>query len=41
MNDIWIESNDDDLYDLVIATAEGRIAKPDIAVFLREHAIPV
>jgi len=37
MNDIWIESNDDDLYDLVIATAEARVDKSEIAEFLREH----
>jgi len=38
MNDIWIESDDDELYDVVIATAEGRISKTEIADFLRTHA---
>jgi death-on-curing protein len=38
MNDIWIESDDDDLYDAVMATAEVRISKTEIADFLRTHA---
>jgi death-on-curing protein len=38
MNDIRIECDDDDLYDVVMATAEGRITKSEIAAFLREHA---
>ena len=37
INDIWVESNDDELYALVIATAEARVEKSDIAEFLREH----
>lgn len=37
MNEIWVESNDDELYALVIATAEARVDKSEIAAFLREH----
>jgi len=37
VHDVWVESNDDELYDLVIATAEARVDKSDIAEFLRER----
>ena len=37
INDIWVESNDDELYALVIATAEARADKSEIAEFLRER----
>jgi death on curing protein len=38
LNGCLIEMPDDDAYDLVIATAEGRATKADIAAAFRQHA---
>jgi len=38
MNDAEIDSSDDDLTDLVLGVAEGRITKSEVAVFLQKHA---
>jgi death-on-curing protein len=38
MNEIDIEAQEDELYDLVIGVAEGRISKAAVAVFLQDHA---
>jgi death-on-curing protein len=38
VNDIWIEADDDELYEVVIGTAEGRVSKAEIGVFLQERA---
>ena len=37
-NGVRIKSNEDDLTDLVLGVAEGRISKAAVAVFLEEHA---
>lgn len=37
MNDLEVESVDDDLVTLVLSVAEGRSTKADVAVFLRDH----
>ena len=38
MNDAEIDSSEDDLTDLVLGVAEGRITKSEVAVFLQKHA---
>ena len=37
MNAIDIDATEDDLYDLVIGVAEGRVSKAAVAVFFEEH----
>ncbi len=39
MNDVEIRSSEDDLTDLVLGVAEGRITKSEVAVFLQKHAL--
>ena len=38
LNGVHIRATDDELVDLVVGVAEGRCAKADVAVFLREHS---
>jgi death-on-curing protein len=38
MNEVEIQSGEDDLTDLVVGVAEGRITKSEVAVFLQKHA---
>ena len=38
MNGVTIEAAEDSLYDLVIAVAEGRITKDDVASFFQTHS---
>lgn len=38
-NGIETEIDDDALVDHVLAVAQGRIAKPEVAAFLRKHAV--
>ncbi len=38
MNDAEIDSSEDDLTELVLGVAEGRITKSEVAVFLQKHA---
>lgn len=38
MNGVAIEATDDELYDLVIGVAEGRVSKAAVAVFFETHA---
>ena len=40
LNGTRIRTSDDELVDLVIGAAEGRLTKADVAVFLREHSKP-
>jgi death-on-curing protein len=40
LNGSRIQASDDELVDLVIGVAEGRLAKADVAVFLRERSKP-
>lgn len=40
-NGIVLDMAEDTIYDLVIATAEGRASKPDIAEAFRTHARPI
>jgi death-on-curing protein len=40
MNDLWLESDPDQLIDLVLRVARGEIGKPEIAVFLRPRCVP-
>jgi death on curing protein len=37
MNGIEIDATEDDLYDLVIGVAEGRVSKAAVAVFFEQH----
>src|SRR3990172_9749598 len=39
MNDVEIRSSEDDLTDLVLGVADGRITKSEVAVFLQKHAL--
>jgi death-on-curing protein len=41
LNGIRVRATDDDLVDVVMAVAEGRRSKADVAVFLRERSKPV
>jgi len=41
LNDRKIESTEDDLHDLVIGVAEGRVTKEDVAAFFERHAVSV
>ena len=38
LNNVRIKSGQDELYDLVIGVAEGRISKAAVAVFFEQHA---
>ncbi len=38
LNHIWIDADEDDFYDLVIAVAEGRASKAEVAMFLERNA---
>ena len=38
MNEVEIDSSEDDLTDLALGVAEGKIAKSEVAVFLQERA---
>jgi death-on-curing protein len=40
LNDLWLEADSDAIVDLVVAVAEGRADKADVAVFVREHVEP-
>lgn len=40
LNDIRVRASDDELVDLVVGVAEGRVSKADVAVFLSAHARP-
>lgn len=37
LNDLRLEAAEDDLYDLVIGVAEGRVSKAAVAVFFEKH----
>lgn len=37
-NDVTIRGSEDELYDLVIGVAEGRVSKAAVAVFFETHA---
>lgn len=37
MNGLWLECDDDELYDLVIAVASSKATKAEIAVFIAGH----
>jgi death-on-curing protein len=39
LNDLWLEGGEDELVDLVLGVAEGRIAKAEVAVFLQKHVV--
>ena len=38
MNEVEMDSSEDDLTDLVLGVAEGKITKSEVAVFLQKHA---
>ncbi|HEV8244526.1 MAG TPA: type II toxin-antitoxin system death-on-curing family toxin [Polyangiaceae bacterium] len=38
LNGVTIRATDEELVDIVIGTAESRVSKADIAVFLRDHS---
>ncbi len=41
LNDLWLEAPDDDLVDLVVGVAEGRVDKAEVAVFLKRRVHPL
>jgi len=40
LNDVWLESDPDELLEMVLKVARGEIGKPEVAVFLRERCVP-
>jgi death-on-curing protein len=38
IHDVEIEASEDDLTELVLGVAEGRVSKAEVAVFLQSHA---
>ena len=40
LNDLWLESDDEELTELVLRVARGDAQKADLAIFLREHCEP-
>jgi death on curing protein len=40
LNGRRLEAPDDDLTDLVLGVAEGRVTKAEVAVFVRRHRVP-
>jgi death-on-curing protein len=40
LKELRIDATDDALVELVLGVAEGQLSKADVAVFLREHAVP-
>lgn len=38
MNDVTIEADEDELTELVVGVAQGRVTKAEVAVFLQTHA---
>ncbi len=38
MNEVEVRSNEDELTELVLGVADGRITKAEVAVFLQKHA---
>ena len=38
LNDLWLEADEDEVVELIIAVVEGRAGKPEVAVFLKERA---
>jgi death-on-curing protein len=38
LNEVEIDSSEDDLTELVLGVAEGKITKSEVAVFLKKHA---
>jgi death-on-curing protein len=38
IHDVEIEASEDDLTELVLGVAEGRVSKAEVAVFLQRHA---
>ena len=41
LNAVEIIATEDDLYDLVIGVAEGRVTKEEVAAFFEQHAVSV
>jgi death-on-curing protein len=40
LNDVWLESDPDELLEMVLNVARGEIGKPEIGVFFRERCVP-
>jgi len=40
MNELWLESDVAELITLVLEVAQGKVGKPEIAVFLRARCVP-
>lgn len=40
LNGVKLRADEEDLYDLVIGVAEGRVTKEDVAVFFERHTSP-
>ena len=40
LNGKWLESEPNELLEMVFKVARGEIGKPDIAVFIRGHCVP-
>jgi death-on-curing protein len=40
LNGLWLEAVEDELVELVLSVAKGRIDKSEVAVFIKRHAQP-
>ena len=40
LNEVWLQSDPDDLVRLVAGVAAGTVDKSDVAVFLKSHVVP-
>lgn len=40
MNDLWLEADPEDLFELVLRVSRGEIGKPEVSVFLRANCVP-
>ena len=39
LNDLWLEAEEDELVELVLGVAQGRVGKAEVAVFLKKHVV--
>ena len=41
LNEVWLEAEPGELLEIVFRVARGEIGKPEIAVFVRSHCVPL
>lgn len=40
LNSLWLRANANELFELTLGVAEGRISKAEVAVFVQRHVRP-